>query len=307
MSDLAALALFTIFVILLLVFDLKVFPRHGPELSLLQATLWTGFYVFLALAFDLGVYAWRGHQPAVEFLTGYVLEQSLSLDNLFVFIVIFEYWGVRPEHHHRVLFWGIVGALVTRAAFVAAGIALLGRFGWVLYLFGGFLLISGLRMAFQKQFNVRSKGNWLLWVVTRVFPIAESDEGGKFFLRREGRRYATRLLVVLVLIESADLVFAMDSIPAIFGITRDPLIVYTATCFGMLGLRALYSVLAGALVRFRYLRQGISTILVFVGAKMLLAYYVSISALASLAVISAILIAAIVGSLLRPKTKDGAA
>jgi TerC family integral membrane protein len=300
MSDFAALALFTILAVLLLVLDLKIIHREGQEISLLQAALWTGFYVALALAFDLGLYAWRGGQTAIEFLTGYVLEQSLSLDNLFVFVAIFGAWAVPAKHHHRVLFWGIVGALATRAAFVAAGVALIARFGWVLYLFGGFLLVSGLRLGFQRKANVQPQRNLLLRIIRAAFTIAENDDGGKFFLRRDGRRYATPLLVVLVLIESADLVFAMDSIPAIFGITRDPLIVYTATCFGMLGLRALYSVLAGALARFRYLRQGISAILVFVGSKMLAARFVPVSATASLVVISGILAASIAISLLRP-------
>lgn len=306
MSDLAALALFTALVVLLLVFDLNVIHPKGRELSLSQAAAWTAFYLVLALIFGASLFAWRGRQAAIEFLTGYVLEQSLSLDNLFVFVAIFGYWGVRPEHHHRVLYWGIAGALVTRAAFVAAGVALIERFVWVLYVMGGFLVVSALRLAFQKPVKSNPERNVFLRIVRGLFPIAESDEGGKFFLRRGGRRYATPLFLVLVLIESADLIFAMDSIPAIFGITRDPLIVYTATCFGMLGLRALYSVLAGALARLRYLRQGIAAILVFVGGKMLAGHFIPVSALTSLTIISAILCVSIAASLVRPGGQSSA-
>src|SRR5437867_2305793 len=278
MSVLAALAVFTAFIVGLLVLDLTVFHRGPAPVSIRKAALWSGFYVLLALTFSIGIYLWRGPEAWIEFLTGYFLEQSLSLDNLFVFVLIFETWSVKPEFHHRILFWGILGALVTRAALVAAGLGLLAYIAWAMEIMGAFL----------------------------VFPVAASYEGGAFFLTREGRRFATPLFLVLVLVEGADVVFAMDSIPAIFGITRDPFIVYSATCFGMLGLRALYSVLARAMARFRYLRHGIAVVLIFVGAKMLLSRLLRISVLASLIVILAVVGASVALSLLESGRKGTA-
>jgi len=306
MSVLAALAVFTAFIVGLLVLDLTVFHRGPAPVSIRKAALWSGFYVLLALTFSIGIYLWRGPEAWIEFLTGYFLEQSLSLDNLFVFVLIFETWSVKPEFHHRILFWGILGALVTRAALVAAGLGLLAYIAWAMEIMGAFLVFSGGRMAIHQPAVANPESNLLLRFARRVFPVAASYEGGAFFLTREGRRFATPLFLVLVLVEGADVVFAMDSIPAIFGITRDPFIVYSATCFGMLGLRALYSVLARAMARFRYLRHGIAVVLIFVGAKMLLSRLLPISVLASLIVILAVVGASVALSLLESGRKGTA-
>jgi len=303
MSVVTALAVFTAFIVGLLLLDLTLFRRGSAPTSIRAATLWSGFYVLLALAFSLGIYLWRGPEAWIEFLTGYFLEQSLSLDNLFVFVLIFGNWSVKPEFHHRILLWVILGALATSAALVAAGLGMLAYFAWAMEVMGAFLVFSGARMAIQKPAVVNPESNLLLRFVRRVFPVTASFEGGAFFLTREGRRFATPLFLVLVLVESADVVFAMDSIPAIFGVTRDPFIVYTATCFGMLGLRALYSVVSQAVARFQYFRHGIAVLLMFVGAKMLLTRFVHIPVLASLIVILVVVGASVILSLAKAARK----
>jgi tellurite resistance protein TerC len=297
MSEILALALFTLFVLLMLALDLGVFQRQPHRLSFREAIGWYAFWVALAVAFNLGIYFWRGAQPALEFLTGYILEVSLSMDNVFVFAVIFALLGVRGEFQHRVLFWGIVGALVMRAGFIAAGVALVARFHWILYLFGAFLVLTGVRLFRQKHEAFNPERSPVMRLARRVFPITAEYEGAKFFVVREGRRLATPLLLVLLLVETTDVLFAVDSIPAVFSITLDPFIVYTSNIFAILGLRALYFVLAGAMRRFRYLRPGLSLVLIFVGMKMLAAEFYKIPTLLSLGIISSILLAATLASL----------
>jgi tellurite resistance protein TerC len=304
MSETLALTLFTVFVLLMLALDLGVFQRQPHKLSFREAIGWYAFWVALAVAFNLGIYFWRGAQPALEFLTGYILEVSLSMDNVFVFAVIFAFMGVRGEFQHRVLFWGIVGALVMRAAFIAAGVALVARFHWILYLFGAFLVLTGIRLFRQKHEAFNPQRSPVMRLARRVFPITSEYEGAKFFVVREGRRLATPLLLVLLLVETTDVLFAVDSIPAVFSITLDPFIVYTSNIFAILGLRALYFVLAGAMRRFRYLRPGLSLVLIFVGAKMLAAPFYKIPTLLSLGIISSILLAAILASLRSEPGRD---
>lgn len=297
MSETLALALFTLFVLLMLALDLGVFQRQPHRLSFREAIGWYAFWVALAIAFNLGIYFWRGGQPALEFLTGYILEVSLSMDNVFVFAVIFAVLGVRGEFQHRVLFWGIVGALVMRAAFIAAGVALVARFHWVLYIFGAFLVLTGVRLFRQKPEQFNPQRSPVMRLARRIFPITPEYEGAKFFVVREGRRLATPLLLVLLLVETTDVLFAVDSIPAVFSVTLDPFIVYTSNIFAILGLRALYFVLAGAIRKFRYLRPGLSLVLVFVGIKMLAAEFYKIPILLSLGIISSILLIAVLASL----------
>ena len=301
MSETLALALFTLFVLLMLALDLGVFQRRPHKLSFREAIGWYAFWVALAVAFNLGIYFWRGGQPALEFLTGYILEVSLSMDNVFVFAVIFAFLGVRGEFQHRVLFWGIVGALVMRAAFIAAGVALVTRFHWLLYIFGAFLVVTGVRLFRQKHEEYNPERNPVMRLARRIFPITPEYEGAKFFVVRDGRRMATPLLLVLLLVETTDVIFAVDSIPAVFSVTLDPFIVYTSNIFAILGLRSLYFVLAGAMRKFRYLRPGLSLVLIFVGIKMLAAEFYKIPILLSLGIISGILLVAILVSL-RPES-----
>ncbi len=297
MSNAVALALFTLLVLGLLALDLGVLERRPRTLSFREACGRYAFWVILSLAFNLGIYFWRGSQPALEFLTGYVLEVSLSMDNVFVFAVIFSYMAVQAHYQHRVLFWGIVGALVMRGAFIAAGVALISRFNWVLYILGIFLVITGAKLLRAKQEEIHPERNPVVRLARRVFPITENYEGASFFVRREGRLLATPLLLVLLLVETTDVLFAVDSIPAIFAVTLDPFIVYTSNVFAILGLRALYFVLAGAIRKFRYLRPGLAVVLMFVGVKMLVAHRYPVPILVSLGVICGILAVAILASL----------
>jgi tellurite resistance protein TerC len=297
MSALSALALFTLFVLFLLTLDLGVFQRQPHRLSFREAAAWYAFWVALSIVFNLGIYFWRGGQPALEFLTGYILEVSLSMDNVFVFAVIFAFMGVRAEFQHRVLFWGIVGALVMRAAFIAAGVVLISRFHWVLYILGAFLVITGVKLFREKPGEFHPERNPVMRLARRIFPITPDYEGAAFFVRREGRRLATPLLLVLLLVETTDVLFAVDSIPAVFSVTLDPFIVYTSNVFAILGLRSLYFLLAGAIRKFRYLRPGLALVLVFVGAKMLVADFYKIPVLVSLGVITTILLMAVLASL----------
>ena len=298
MSDLAALALFTLFVLVMLALDLGVFQRVPHAISIREAAGWYIVWVALAIAFNIGIYFWRGQQPALEFLTGYVLEVSLSMDNVFVFAVIFGFMGVQPQFQHRVLFWGIVGALVMRAAFIAAGVALVSRFHWILYVFGVFLVVTGAKLFREEKQEFHPERNPLLRLARKLFPITPGFEGAAFFVVREGRRFATPMLLVLTLVESTDLLFAVDSIPAIFAVTLDPFIIYTSNVFAILGLRSLYFILASAIQKFRYLRPGLATVLIFVGVKMLIVSFYKIPILLSLGVITAILAVAIGASLL---------
>ena len=292
---------FTLFVVGLLALDLGVFHRRAHVVSYKEAVGWSLFWVGLALAFNLLVYRWFGSERALEFLTGYLIEKALSVDNIFVFLIIFSYFAVPAALQHRVLFWGILGALVMRAVFIVAGAALLQQLHWIIYVFGGFLVVTGIRLLKDPGGQVHPERNPVYRLFRRFVPTVEDYRGPRFLVVEQGRRYATPLLVVVVVVEATDVVFAVDSIPAIFAITSDPFIVYTSNIFAILGLRALYFVLAGAMTQFHLLKVALGLVLCFVGTKMLLADLVQIPVLVSLVVVAALLAGAIAGSLLWPR------
>ncbi len=292
---------FNLFVLGMLAVDLGIFHRQAHAVSMREAGIWSAVWIALALAFNLGVWKFLGPQPGVEFLTGYLIEKSLSIDNIFVIALLFAYFKVPGEYQHRVLFWGILGALVMRAAFILAGAALLDRFHWIIYLFGGFLVLTGIKMAFAPEHGVEPERNPVVRLVRRLMPVTAEFRGASFFVRAGGRRAATPLFLVLVMVEFTDLVFAVDSIPAIFAVTRDPFLVYTSNVFAILGLRSLYFLLAGVMHKFEYLKLGLAAILVFVGAKMALVDWVKVPTVLSLGVIAAILALAVAASLLKAR------
>jgi len=292
---------FNLFVLGMLAVDLGIFHRQAHAVSMREAGTWSAVWIALALIFNLGVWKFLGPQPGVEFLTGYLIEKSLSIDNIFVIALLFAYFKVPGEYQHRVLFWGILGALVMRAAFILAGAALLDRFHWIIYLFGGFLVLTGIKMAFAPEHGVEPERNPVVRLVRRLMPVTAEFRGASFFVRAGGRRAATPLFLVLVMVEFTDLVFAVDSIPAIFAVTRDPFLVYTSNVFAILGLRSLYFLLAGVMHKFEYLKLGLAAILVFVGAKMALVDWVKVPTVLSLGVIAAILALAVAASLFKAR------
>jgi tellurite resistance protein TerC len=295
---------FNTFLVGMLVLDQLVFRRKARAVSLRESLAWTSIWVSLALIFALGVYHYLGHVAALQFLTGYLIEESLSVDNLFVFLLIFSYFRVPAEHQRKVLNWGIIGALFFRLTFILAGIALIERFHWLIYLFGAILVISGVRMAFEVEKKVQPEKNPVLKLVRRFVPLTERYEGGRFFVKRAGRIFATPLFVVLVVIETTDIVFAVDSVPAVIAITRDPFIVYTSNAFAIMGLRALYFTLAGLMNLFHLLHYGLAGILVFVGLKMLLADVIHVPIVLSLGIVGGLLVLSVIASLMWPK-KEG--
>ncbi|HEX8550402.1 MAG TPA: TerC family protein [Abditibacteriaceae bacterium] len=296
---------FTVFVLSMLALDLGVFNKKSHTVSVKQALSWTAVWISLALIFCGGVWRFLGQQSAIEFLTGYVVEYSLSVDNIFVFLLVFSYFKVSPEHQHKVLFWGILGALVMRAVMIGLGAALLHRFDWIIYVFGAFLLFTGLKLAFGKEHEVDPGHNPAVRALRKIMPIAPAYDGDKFLTVMDGKRAATPLLVVLVVIETTDLIFAVDSIPAIFGVTQNPFIVYTSNIFAILGLRSLYFALAGVMELFHYLKYALAFILSFVGVKMLLHGVYKMPPSVSLGVILGALALAVVMSLLKPiKTSE---
>jgi tellurite resistance protein TerC len=290
---------FTVFVLAMLALDLGVFHRRAHEVRVREALIWTAVWISLAMAFNLGVYLWFGPERALEFLSGYLIEKALSVDNIFIFLIVFSTFAVPPKLQHRVLFWGILGALVMRATFVFVGAAAIQRFHWISYVFGVFLILTGVRLLIQRDAKVHPERNPLFRLFNRLVPSVKDYRNDHFTLVESGKRYATPLLLVLVAIEATDIIFAVDSIPAIFAITTDPFIVYTSNVFAILGLRALYFALAGVMGKFAYLKIGLSLVLVFVGTKMLVAAVYKIPVLASLAVIATLLGGAIVASLIR--------
>jgi len=292
---------FNIFVLAMLALDLGVFHRKAHEVKIKEALLWSAVWIALALAFNAGVYFWRGEEAALEFLTGYLLEKALSVDNIFVFIIIFAYFRVPALYQHKVLFWGILGALVMRAIFIAAGVALLQHFHWLIYIFGAFLILTGVKLAMQQDKEVHPEKNPVIKLFRRLMPVMKNYKGDKFLIKRNGRRYATPLLLVLVMVETTDLVFALDSIPAILAITMDSFIVYTSNVFAILGLRALYFALAGIMQMFHYLSYGLATILVFVGLKMMIMDFYKLPIGISLGVVAGILAVSVIASLLHPR------
>jgi tellurite resistance protein TerC len=289
---------FIAFVLAMLAIDLGVFHRKAHEVSLKEAGAWSAVWVALALAFNAGVYAWFGPERALEFTTGYLIEKALAVDNIFVFVVIFSAFAIPTIYQHRILFWGVLGALVMRAVFILVGGAMLQRFHWTLYLFGAILAVTGVKLLFQRHQELHPERNPLVRAFQRLFPVTHELEGDRFTVVREGRRYATPLLLALVAVEVTDLVFAVDSIPAIFAVTRDPFIVFTSNIFAILGLRSLYFLLAGVITRFVYLKVGLALVLVFVGAKMLLVDLYKVPIAVSLGVIAALLGLSVVASLL---------
>lgn len=291
----------------LLALDLAVFNRHAHAVSIRAAAIWSAVWVAVSLAFCVGIWQLLGEEPALQFLTGYLVEKSLSVDNLFVFLVIFSYFGVAPRYQHRVLFWGVLGAIVLRTVMIVLGAALVARFYWLLYGFGAFLVYTGVKLAAVRGETVHPERTLAVRVARRLVPISREYHGERFFVRLEGRRLATPLFVVLVTIEASDVMFALDSIPAIFGITSDPFILLTSNIFAILGLRALYFLLAGALGRLRYLRQGLAFVLVFIGVKMLIAHWLPVPTPVSLAIVAGILILAMLLSLASKRTATGSA
>jgi tellurite resistance protein TerC len=300
-GEVLAWGLFGLVVVAVFALDLGVLDRRvSGALSLKQALGRTALWVVVALLFNGAVWIWRGGQPALEFLTGYILEYSLSVDNLFVFLLVFSYFRVPAKLQHKALLWGIVGALGFRAVMIVSGVALVNRFHWVLFLFGAFLVFTGIRMAFRSDEEIHPEHNPLLKLFRKFVPVTKDYEGSRFFVRREGRSMATPLFVVLLFVETTDLMFAVDSIPAVIAVTTDPFIIYTSNIFAILGLRSLYFALAGIMPLFHYLQYGLSFILVFVGAKMLLADWYKIPVWAALVVIAGTLALSVLASLLWP-------
>lgn len=288
---------FNAFVLAMLALDLGVFHRKSHEVGVREALTWSAVWVTLALVFNAGLYFFRGPTPALEFFTGYLIEKSLSVDNIFVFALLFSYFAVPKLYQHRVLFWGVLGALVLRAFFIVAGAALLAKFHWILYVFGGFLILTGAKMALFSDKEMDPAENPVLKLIKRLIPVTPEYHGKSFFVRQGGKLWATPLFLVLVLVETTDVIFAVDSIPAIFAVTRDPFIVYTSNVFAILGLRSLYFLLAGVMGKFRYLKLGLAAVLVFVGIKMTAVDFVKIPGLVSLGVIALCLTVAVVASL----------
>jgi tellurite resistance protein TerC len=287
----------------MLALDLGVFHPDAHQFSVRAALGWTAVWISLALLFNLGVYFWFGSDRALEFLTGYMIEKALSVDNIFVFLVIFFAFSVPPKFQHRALFWGVLGALVMRAIFIVLGAALLHRFRWMACLFGAFLVFTGVKLLMQRGDEADPRRNPVYRLFRRLIPSMDDYGAGRFTVVDGSRRYATPLLPVIVAIEATDIVFAVDSIPAIFAVTKDPFIVYTSNIFAMLGLRALYFVLAGMMEKFHYLKVGLSLLLAGVGAKMLLAAVYKVPILLSLAVIGMLLAGSVAASLLWPLKK----
>jgi tellurite resistance protein TerC len=297
--------IFNAFVLVMLALDLGVFHRKAHVVKIKEALAWSAVWIALALGYNVGIYFWLGDHKALEFLTGYLIEKSLSVDNLFVFLLLFSYFRVPGENQHEVLFWGIVGALIMRALFIAAGVTLIHRFEWIIYFFGAILIVSGIKMALEKEKEIHPERNPVLRLFCRFFPVTREYHGKKFFVVRDGKRFATPLVVVLLVVETTDLIFAVDSIPAVLAITTDPFIVYTSNVFAILGLRALYFALAGVMDLFHLLHYGLSAILVFVGVKMVCAHFFKIPIGIALGVVAAILVLSIVASLIWPEKKAG--
>lgn len=291
---------FNAFVLLMLALDLGVFHRKSHTVRFREAAAWSLVWITLAACFSVLVYFWHGKTPALEFVTGYVIELSLSVDNLFVFLLIFKYFAVPAQHQHKVLFWGIVGALVMRALFILLGVSLITRFHFVIYLFGALLVYSGIKLFFQEEAEIHPERNPLLRLFRKWVPVTKDYEGANFFVRRPGL-YATPLFITLLVVETSDVLFAVDSIPAILAITRDAFIVYTSNVFAILGLRSMFFALSGMMKIFHYLHYGLSAVLIFIGAKMLISHYHTIPTHIALAVVAGVLALSVAASLIHPR------
>lgn len=302
---------FNVFVILMLILDLGVFHRKSHVVKIKEALTWSGVWIALALLFNVGLYFFytppaglSQWESSLQFFTGYIIEKSLSVDNIFVFVLIFSYFKVKAEYQHKVLFWGILGALVMRAIFIFAGVALINKFAFVIYIFGAFLIFTGIKLALEKDKEIHPERNPVLRLFKKFFKVTPQYHNGKFFTLKEGKRLATPLFVVLIVVETTDVIFAVDSIPAILAITQDPFIVYSSNVFAILGLRALYFALAGLMQLFHFLHYGLSAILILVGLKMVLNHYFEtdiISIEVSLVLILLILTISVILSIKKPK------
>ena len=297
-------AAFTAFVLTMLALDLGVFHRKAHVVKPKEAGMWVGIWMTLAMVFAGVLYVWRGYEPALLFVTGYLIEQSLSVDNIFVIVMIFRYFDIPDKYQHRVLFWGILGALVLRGIFIGVGAILISKFGWIMYIFGAFLIFTGIRMAFEQDEEFDAEKNVVMRTARRFLRVTTRYDGQRFFTIENGFRVATPLLLVLILVEFTDLVFAVDSIPAIFAVTTDPSLVYTSNVFAILGLRSMYFLLSGIVHKFVYLKYGLSVILTFVGIKMVIVDFYHIPILASLGVIVVTLAVSIIASLMYPKEPE---
>ncbi len=314
MHSLSLWIIFNLFILLLLGLDLGLLHRHAKAVSLKEAAWWSVIWVIVALLFNVFIYFSRingwiefaaGTNPELEYFTGYLIERALSIDNIFVFLILFRYFAVEPRFQYRVLFWGILGALIMRGAMIAVGVALIARFHWVLYIFGLFLVWTGGKMMFAGGEQVDPQHNAVLRWARRFLPMAKSYEGQKFFVRQEGIWRATPMSLVLLIVETTDLAFALDSIPAIFAITKDAFIIYSSNVFAILGLRALYFLLAGVMDLFRYLSHGLAIVLIFIGVKMLAEPWVHIGTGLSLGIVGAVLAIAVLASLVSAHQSKG--
>jgi tellurite resistance protein TerC len=288
---------FLVFITGMLILDLKVLQKKEHEIQIREALLWTLFWIVLSLLFNVGIYFYMGVDYALEFLTGYLIEKALSVDNIFVFIIIFTYFSVPPRYQHKILFWGILGAVIMRGVFIFAGVAIIQRLHWVIYILGAFLVYIGIKMAFAKEKKIHPEKNPILRTFNKLYPVDYDYKGNKFFTKKAGRLVATPLFVVLIVIETTDIMFAVDSIPAILSITLHPFIVFTSNIFAILGLRALYFAVSGIMKLFKFLNYGLSIILVFVGVKMLISDYYKIPVSIALSVVGGILAVSIILSL----------
>jgi tellurite resistance protein TerC len=297
---------FNLCVLLILAVDLGLFNRKAHAITLREAAVSSAVWVTLSLGFNIWIFLEYGHEPGVEFLTAYLVEQSLSMDNIFVFLLIFRAFGIERRFQHRVLFWGVLGAILLRGSMIGLGTVLIQRFEWILYIFGVFLLYVGLHMLVRGHKDFHPERNSLLRWARKVFPMSESHDGERFVVRENGRWAITSLFLTLLVVESSDVIFALDSIPAVFGITRQPFLVYTSNICAILGLRSYYFLLSGALSMFKYLDDGVSAVLIFVGAKMLAERWIHISPLVSLAVVGGLLGTAMVASIISARRSDSA-
>ena len=292
--------LFNVFLVSMLLLDLFVFHRKAHAIQMRESLLWTGFWVSLAVIFGFGIWYFEGSSHAIDFFSGYVVEESLSVDNLFVFMMLFAYFCVPKEHQYRVLFWGILIAIVLRAVFIVGGIALFQALEWIVYVFGAFLIYTGIRMGMQSDDNPHPEANPVVKILCRFLPMTAKYHGGKFFTMENGRRLATPLFVVFMAVNLTDVIFAVDSIPAVLAITQDPFIVYTSNMFAIMGLRSVYFALSGFASRLHYLHYGLSAVLVFLGVKMMLSGIFHIPTVLSLLIIASLLGIAVIASLKRP-------
>ena len=290
---------FNVFVLILLMLDLGVFHKGNHVISIKESLVWSGVWILVALVFNVGLFFWSGYEPALEFFTCYVVERSLSVDNIFVFLLIFSYFRVNPKYQYKILFWGILGALVMRAIFIVAGVALIAKFHFMIYIFGLLLVYMGIKIAFEKDKEIHPEKNLVLNLFKKLFPFTHDYSDGKFVIKENGRYLATPLLLVLLVVETTDVIFAVDSIPAALAISNSSFIIYTANVFAILGLRALYFAVAGCMNMFCYLHYGLSAVLVFVGVKMLLADVYKIPIFPALIVVLLLLAVSIVTSILK--------